>query len=304
MPIFQIKNKKIILVKERRFDIENDLQKLVEKNLDSLFELEFVSSEFNIENFWLDTLAFDPSNKTFIVIEYKKVENFSLMDQGQTYLNLLLDHKAEVILEYNEKLNKNLKRREVNWDQTKVIFIGPKFNTYQKRALHPNLPFELWEVSLYEGNIIGFYPILPISTSGKTQSYKPLLTGKAAVEIKTYSVEDHKARTTEAMKAIFENLRTMILELDPIIKEKAVSWYVGYQYKGYLIAYVQFYKDKLMVNMSIEKPNDPEKKLIKAPKSWQGWTKTPQWRFELTENSQVPYLMSLIEQSYKFRESQ
>lgn len=299
MPIFSFKGNKLIPIKEERMDLEKDLQRLVENNLQTLFELEFVSSEFNIENFWLDSIAFDPTNKSFVVIEYKKVENFSLMDQGQTYLNLLLDHKAEVILEYNEKLKKQLKRADINWGQTRVVFIGPRFNTYQKRALHPNLPFELWEVSNFEGGIISFYPVLPIST--KTQNAKPALIGKAATEIKTFSIDDYKEKTSEELNGVFENLRSKILELDPTIKEKATSWYVGYSYHGYLIAYLKFYKERLAVHIPIEKPVDPKSQLVRAPKSWQGWSKTPLWRFQLTTQEQIPYLITLIEQSYRMR---
>ena len=131
MAIFKISNLKLTGVKELRFesyfDREKKLQTLTEANLENLFGLEFVSTEYNLETFWLDTLAFDPSTNSFVIIEYKKVENFSLMDQGQTYLNLVLDHKADVLLEYIEKTGKSLKKSGIAWGQTRVMFIGPKF---------------------------------------------------------------------------------------------------------------------------------------------------------------------------------
>ena len=146
MQIFSEKNKKLIPVKEISFGLEKNVQKLTEANLETIFGLEFVATEFNLENFWLDTLAFNPEIKAFVIIEYKKKQNITVMDQGQTYLNLLLDHKAEVLLEYNERKNKNLKRKDVDWEQTRVIFVAPEFTIYQKRALHPKFPFQLWEV--------------------------------------------------------------------------------------------------------------------------------------------------------------
>ncbi|MBR8748600.1 hypothetical protein IX317_000259 [Fusobacterium sp. DD29] len=54
------------------FKLEKDLQNFVEKNLDYLLDLEFVESEFTIENYRLDSLAFDKENKSFVIIEYKK----------------------------------------------------------------------------------------------------------------------------------------------------------------------------------------------------------------------------------------
>ncbi|KKQ99170.1 MAG: hypothetical protein UT24_C0026G0001 [Candidatus Woesebacteria bacterium GW2011_GWB1_39_12] len=306
MAIFRISGTKLGGVKELRFesyfDKEKKLQNLTETNLDTLFGLEFVSTEFNLETFWLDTLAFNPVTKSFVIIEYKKVENFTLMDQGQTYLNLILDHKADILLEYMEKTGKTLKKNDVDWSQTRVMFIGPKFNTYQKRALSPNLPFELWEVAIYEGGLIEYDEITPVGAERRAEKKPSILTGTAAKEIKTYTLEDHLTKATEEIKDLFQKTREQILLLDPQIKEKAVSWYIGYQLKGYNIVTLQIYSaDKLMLNLSVEHPFDPEKRLKPAPKSWQGWSKIPLSRFELRREEDIPYIMKIIKQSYEFR---
>ena len=218
MSIFKIKNQKLIPVKEIQIDLEKDIQELTENNLEIIFGLELVASEFNLENFWIDTLAFDPENKAFVIIEYKKNQNISIMDQGQTYLNLLLDHKAEVLLEYNEKKNKNLKRKDVNWDQTRVIFIAPTFTPYQKRALHPKLPFELWEVRKYEDNLITYTQIQPLilARMGHTT---PSLTGRATKEIKVYTLEDVFKNCSPFQKEAIRRIEEMIFELGSDIKE-------------------------------------------------------------------------------------
>jgi hypothetical protein len=38
----------------------------------------------------IDTLAFDDESKGFVIIEYKKDRNFSVVDQGMAYLKFLL----------------------------------------------------------------------------------------------------------------------------------------------------------------------------------------------------------------------
>jgi predicted transport protein len=205
-------------------------------------------------------------------------------------------------LEYLEKIGKPLKKSEVDWSQTRVMFIGPKFTTYQKRALSPNLPFELWEVNLYEGGLIEYDEITPLGSEKKLDKKSITLTGTAAKEIKTYTVDDHLKNASQETKEMFQKLREQILLLDSNIKEKAVSWYIGYQLKGYNIAFVQVYtKDKLMVNVAVEKPIDPEKRLQIAPKSWQGWNKIPLARFSLTKEKDITYIMRIINQSYEYR---
>ncbi len=123
MQIF-IKNKDNILspIDEKEFILEKEIQNLFENNLSLISDFIFVKSEFSIKNRRIDTLAFDPKNKYFVIIEYKRNKNYSVIDQGVSYLNLMLEYKAEFIIEYNESLNKNLKRKDVDWSQSKVIF--------------------------------------------------------------------------------------------------------------------------------------------------------------------------------------
>lgn len=48
------------------------MQKLTENNLDSIFGLEFIATEFQLHNLRIDTLAFDNETSSFVIIEYKR----------------------------------------------------------------------------------------------------------------------------------------------------------------------------------------------------------------------------------------
>ena len=65
------------------------------------------------------------------------IKNFCRIDQGYAYLSLLLNNKAEFILKYNETKEKEyfLKKDNVDWSQSRVIFIAPQFTTYQRKAI-------------------------------------------------------------------------------------------------------------------------------------------------------------------------
>jgi hypothetical protein len=41
-----------------------------------------VKSEFELHGLRIDTLAFDKESSVFVIIEYKKERNFSVIDQG------------------------------------------------------------------------------------------------------------------------------------------------------------------------------------------------------------------------------
>ena len=302
MSLFRINGKKLTPVRELGFDShfkkEKELQNFTEYNLQELFGLEFIATEFNIESFWLDSLAFDTAINSFVIIEYKKVENFSLMDQGQTYLNLVLDHKADVLLEYITKTGKTIDKKNVDWGQTRVMFIGPKFSTYQKRALSPNLPFELWEVGIYEGGLIEYDQINPIGGDKKFEKKSSSsLTGTAAKEIVTYTVEDHLRKSSKNIQDLFQELREQIFGLDSKVQEKPVGNYIGYKISWYNFVAIHFFKEKLRITVRKEVINDKEKRFTKIPASY-AWGKTPLWWVEISNPKDLNYVFPIVKESY------
>ena len=72
MQLFQNNNLSLSELIEIPFKLERDIQQLFEKNLLQITGLEFVKSEFSIQNQRIDTLAFDRENNAFIIIEYKE----------------------------------------------------------------------------------------------------------------------------------------------------------------------------------------------------------------------------------------
>src|SRR5690554_3042836 len=126
MALFSIDNNNTIEhIKESPFKLEKEIQKITEQNLTTIFNLDFVCAEFTINNFRLDTLAFDRDASSFVIIEYKRDKNFSVIDQGYAYLALMLNNKADFILEYNENNKNTLMRNDIDWSQSRIIFISP-----------------------------------------------------------------------------------------------------------------------------------------------------------------------------------
>jgi len=102
MALFKNQNGSLSELKEKQFKLEKDIQKVFEQNLNSIMGLLLVKSEFTIKNKRIDTLAYDEQSCAFIIIEYKRDKNISVIDQGFTYLSLMLENKADFIVDYNE----------------------------------------------------------------------------------------------------------------------------------------------------------------------------------------------------------
>ena len=144
-------------MKQSEFKLEKDIQTFVEKHIPDILgeEYEFVCTEFPVGDFRIDSLAFNKETKSFIIIEDKKVENKSLVDQGLTYLKLLRDRKADFILKYNEIKHTNYNVNDIDISQSKVVFFSPYYNKYQIYSSdYQNIPFDLYKVTKYEDDII------------------------------------------------------------------------------------------------------------------------------------------------------
>ena len=155
MKLFNTKNLLLNEVSNEPFKLERDIQELIEKNLDTIFGYLFISSELTVQKYRLDTLCFDEENNSFVIIEYKKGSSYSVIDQGYTYLQLLLNNKSEFLLTLSQYFNRVLKIEDVDWSQSRVIFISPSFNSYQMDSVNfKNLPFELWEINKFSNGVV------------------------------------------------------------------------------------------------------------------------------------------------------
>lgn len=46
------------------------------------------------------------------------------------YLSLLVNNKADFILEYNKNCQDTIKRQDIYCSQYRIIFVSPEFNNY------------------------------------------------------------------------------------------------------------------------------------------------------------------------------
>lgn len=304
MKLYSIQDKsKLKPVSNIKFDLEKEIQVLFEKNLEELFNLQFVKSEFSIKNFRIDTLGYDSENKSFVIIEYKKDRNFSVIDQGYTYMSLMLNNKSDFILEYNENCGGVLKRDDIDWTQSKVIFVSPHFTEYQKHSINfKDVPFELWEVKKYENNMIGL--VQHKTTSDESISTisddKSNVVNQVSREVKVYTEEYHfkkNVRRDEKVVDLYNELKDRILNLGEveIIPRKE---YVGFRKKRPFCDVV-FYTDHLRILVNLKKGQLDDPKNLTKDMSSQGHWGNGDYELRLSPNDELDYVMFLITQSYK-----
>ena len=298
MKIFTSKKGQLSQLKQQKFKLEKDIQRLFEENLTLLSGYIFIRSEFSIKNSRIDTLAFDPETQAFVIIEYKRQQNSSVVDQGISYLNLMLEYKADFIVEYNEKQKAPLKR---NWSQSKVIFVSPTFNDFQIQATNfKDLPIELWEVNRFDNDII---TLNIINKSKSAPNIKAVSIEKneefsTLKEIKVYQESDHLSDKSDFIQELYEDFKQGILNLDPNIEINTRKLYIAFK-KDRNIADIRIQQKnlKIWINLPYGELDDP-KNLAKNVSNTGHWG-NGDYEITIESTQYLEYIMSLIKQAIK-----
>ena len=300
MANYKNRDGRLELIKENPFKLEKEIQTLTEKNLKLIFGLDFVKSEFSLNNFRIDTLAFDHDTSAFVIIEYKRDKNFSVIDQGYAYLSLMLNNKADFILEYNECKQLVLKRNDVDWSQSKVIFVSPSFTTYQREAINfKDLPIELWEVKRYDNETVNYSQI---QTSGSQESIKTISRDDDIVktvnkEIKVYTEKEHLEVASPEILELYETIKNAITNLDGIELKPKKKYIAFVSDSNIADIHVQKKALKMWINMPKGELDDP-KKLARDVSNIGHWG-NGDYELQIRDDENIEYIMSLIKQSYK-----
>lgn len=315
MKVFRLNKTNLNEEEQIPFKLEKDIQSLVEDNTDTIFNLRFIQTELSVDKYRIDSLCFDEENNSFVIIEYKKGNSYSVIDQGYTYLQLLLNHKSDFLLVLSQHFNKVLKMEDVDWSQSRIIFVSPSFNSFQKDSVNfKDLPFELWEIKRYSNNTV----VLNQHRSNSKESIETLNpnTSNSTIsqvnrEVKVYTVEQHLSKTTQSVVDKWDELKQRLEVLDniEIVPKKP---YISLIYSGKTVCYFNFMKKGIRIDIMRGNINpdgsksknyfdidDPKDISSEGSWEWKSGTKGTLYRIYFDEKSDIDYTMFLIKQKYK-----
>lgn len=300
MQLFNIKHDKLNSIDEQPFKLEKDIQNLFEKNLQTISNLKFVKSEFAVKDYRIDTLAYNTEANAFVIIEYKKGSNLSVIDQGVTYLNLMLEYKANFIIEYNESCKENLKRNQIDWSQSRIIFVAPAFTEYQKQSTNfKDLPIELWEIKKFENNLISINPVKKSKsapTISNVQKNKNSKLAKVTREIVVYDEAYHLKDHSDDVLELYDSFKNAILTLSPDLEITPQKLYIAFKRGKNNIVSIHLQNQSLKMWINAKKGFLDDPKNITKDVSQLGHWGTGDYEIIVSDSKYLEYIMSLIKQ--------
>ncbi len=242
MPLFNKNGEVLNLVKQRNFDLEKELQNLIENNLEEIFSCKFVASEFStgsVHNGRIDTIAIS-EDKNPVIIEYKKVESSSLLTQSLYYLSWLKDHQGD----FQIAVNKSLGEVEIDWSAIRVICIAPDYKKYDLHAAEMmGAPIELWKYKNYEN---GMFSLEEVFSREKIIKPKPKQEIQV-IEPPVWTYERHYNKLgSSVLKELLEEIREYTFGLDESVEEAPKKFYIAYKVAKNFMC-IETFKKKMLL---------------------------------------------------------
>lgn len=160
------------------------------------------------------------------------------------------------------------------------------------------LRIELMKYRYYEDGIFALEPVNVPETAATAHAPMAVATGDAKssqVAETGNSLDNLLAKASTDIKTLFAELRERIVAIDDSITENPTAYYVGYR-MGNNFAEVHIGKNQLKIHLRPIDFVDPKGMVDKIP---DGYNWTMDRRVYLKSDSELEYVVGLIEQSYK-----
>ena len=264
------------MTRKINFKSEFILHTLTQYYLKELFGLELVASEIQLNSLRLDNLAYDMNANSFVIIEYKNEFNADVLNQTQEYHDLIQENKEH----FTNRLDDE---REIDFDNVKIMIIGPEFS--QKQVDDAKSNFELWKVSLFDDGKVVYENLKDNETKTLNVNLDDLkITEEMLLEDKSPEMID-----------LYCNLKNSILnEFDDVEIRYLVDQF-SFRVNDKLICLVRFLKSSFNIYIYGKNLRNADNTIDISEKSTGGIAR---YNLKYESDEDFDYFRDLFEQTY------
>jgi predicted transport protein len=234
------------------------LQKLIEKNLDTLLGIRFLKTEQTTGKTHggrIDSLGLDENNCP-VIIEYKRSTSENVINQGLYYMDWMMDHQADFTLLVMAVLGKDA-AESIDWSEPRLVCIAADFTKYDAYAVQQiSRNIELIRYRLFNNELLLLESAGAASTSNSRAAGAKGKSTKVVVEKVKSSTGDKTylecyASMSDPLRLLFESLEDFILSLGDDVLKKELKLYVAYKrLKNFTSVVIQ--KNRLVLYLNLK----------------------------------------------------
>lgn len=210
--------------------LEKSLQKVVERNMETLFGVRLLASEYSTgvkHGGRIDSLGID-ENSSPVIFEYKRAVNENVINQGLFYLDWLLDHRAEFQLLVMKRLGAD-DAESIDWRNPRLVCVASGFTRYDEHAVQQiNRSIELVRYRDFGGEFLA----LELMTSTKVEVTKaddaPAPKGSTSTT-SSKTVTEYLDQAPGALKDLYAELDAYCESLGDDVTTKALKFYFAFR---------------------------------------------------------------------------
>lgn len=210
--------------------LEKSLQTVVERNMDSLFGVRFLASEYSTgvkHGGRIDSLGLD-ENSSPVIFEYKRAVNENVINQGLFYLDWLLDHRAEFKLLVMERLG-NDEASAIDWRNPRLICVASGFTRYDEHAVQQiNRSIELVRYRDFAGELLALELVARTKVDSTDPATAPTPKGSTA-SAASKTVTEYLEQAPQTLKNLYAELESYCEGLGDDVSKKALKFYFAFR---------------------------------------------------------------------------
>jgi predicted transport protein len=252
LKLFRIDGSSAIELSGSSVALERHLQKTIESNMEVLFGVRFLSSEYSTgpkHRGRIDSLGIDETGSP-VIFEYKRSRDENVINQGLFYMDWLLDHQAEFQLLVMDKLGSDV-GRQVDWTSPRLICIAGDFTRHDEHAVEQiNHNIELVRYRDFGGELLALELLTAINTAPSRGSTHMSSIGSGTPEP---TMDDRLAKASESLKNLFADLDAQLLAFGDDVQKTTRKLYFAYKrLKNFACVEVHPQSQALLVYLKVD----------------------------------------------------
>jgi len=230
LKLFRLSNGNATELASASVALEKSLQVVVERNMETLFGVRFLASEYSTgvkHGGRIDSLGID-ENSSPVIFEYKRAVNENVINQGLFYLDWLLDHRAEFQLLVMKKLGAE-EAEAIDWRNPRLICVANGFTRYDEHAVQQiNRSIELVRYRDFGGELLALELVTTTKVEVTDSAGAPTPKGSAS-STSSKTVTEYLAQSSKDLQDLYGELEAYCHGLGDDVTKKALKLYFAFR---------------------------------------------------------------------------
>lgn len=241
--------------------LERDLQKLVEGNMETIFGIRFLASEYStgkIHRGRIDSLGIDEIGSP-VILEYKRTTNENVINQGLFYLDWLMDHQGEFQLLVDQRLGREA-AGDIDWSAPRLICVANDFTRYDEHAVRQiDRNVELVRYRDFGSELLAIELITTTTTGAGKTATSPGKPETAETHSTTHgssrsgTAGDLLARADQEITGLYESFEAFALSLgEDVVKNERKNYFAFRRLKNFACVEVHPSSRNLLIYLKLD----------------------------------------------------